>query len=68
MELDEIVDCENVGTVAIWETLGVQPPKLSEGELFHINGESSGDKKGWGYPRRKDAGKKLRIKGTHGVS
>lgn len=29
----KIPDCENVGTATVWETSGLQPEELSEGDI-----------------------------------
>lgn len=35
----EIADPRNVDTVAIWETLHLQPKELQEGQLIDVNEE-----------------------------
>lgn len=63
MELSERIPRGNVDTIAVWETLDVQPQLVSKG-----NPSTQGRKvimtKRWSYPRGTDSGKKLHVKGA----
>lgn len=58
---EEIADCGNVATVAVWERPDTQPERLSEGQLVNINQGSDCDEKG-GQP----TGPKPHIQGAPG--